>query len=503
MARRCGCAGSVCSCFVTGTGNATVTGTGSEADPYNVDVDAAVLTVLDTATLDLTITGAGTPASPYVLSGAVLGGTGINTESMMDYLGSVTTPAEGIKGGTNITATYNDAASTITIANTVNPLLRSNHTGQVTLRTVASDWMAVGDPSAVQIGRVPVWDGNSWEHQDALTGKADKSGFVRQFADWADTPAPVDGDIPRYDTDVNAYVPTDMSSFFAAADPSTGDLLYTALPRFSILGFIKDEGDPDPTGLPLGLGIPIVGFQRPAAPSITPVYGGAFGTVLAGPTMAVTFSQAYAVGEDLVMAIGASGEVGSGGFPAEITVTPTGYAAPMTMRVRGAQAGTAQVAIYSGKVTTAIDPGDSAVVHFRDTANTADQNRVHGQVIAFKIPNLAAAPFDQSAQLGQGGSGVLNLSVGPTGALASANEVGIMAIEMSGGANPSIRSIAGTNGWTLLANLETDSGTGSRLLYVFYKIFSSTGAVTGTATVTSTDSQTGANAMALATFKGA
>lgn len=512
MARRCGCAGSVCSCFVTGTGNATVTGQGSEADPYVVDVDAAVIQVTDTATLDLVITGAGTPASPYVLSGNVLGGGGggLTNEQMMDFLGGVTTAGAGILGAGMITVTYSDTAvggaGTITIS-TVHTeaflLSRANHTGEVPLSSMASDWMVAGDPSGTQIGRVAVWDGNSWEHQDALTGKADKGSSIAQFVDWADSPAPSDDDIPVWDGSLNQYVPTDLSTRFAAADTTTGDLLYTAFAPFMGLMFIKNEGDPDPAGLPLGLGIPIVGFQRPAAPSIVPIYGGASGSVVAGATMTVTFTQNYAVGEDLVMVIGASGEVGSGGFPAEISVTPTGYAAPLTLRIRGAQAGTAQCAIYQGKVTTAIDSGDSAVVHFRDTTNATDQNRAHGAVVAMKIPGLAATPFDQSAQIGQGGSGVLNLSVGPTGALAVPNEVAIMGIYMSGGANPSFRSIAGTNGWVLLANLETDAGTGSRILYVFYKVVSTTASVTGTATVTSTDGQTGANAMALATFKAA
>lgn len=73
---RCGCAGSTCSCLVTGGDHVTVTGIGTEADPYIVAVTLTataegMVEVGDTSTLNLTITGSGTLAEPYVITGAV------------------------------------------------------------------------------------------------------------------------------------------------------------------------------------------------------------------------------------------------------------------------------------------------------------------------------------------------------------------------------------------------------------------------------------------------
>lgn len=69
---RCGCSGSTCSCLVTGGSGVSVSGTGTEANPYVIDVIGSdisgTLQVLDTPSVDLTVTGAGSTADPYVLS---------------------------------------------------------------------------------------------------------------------------------------------------------------------------------------------------------------------------------------------------------------------------------------------------------------------------------------------------------------------------------------------------------------------------------------------------
>jgi hypothetical protein len=67
MARSCNCE-NTCSCIVRGNAPIQVTGTGTPADPYIIDVSAttSILTA-DTETVTLSITGDGSPDDPYVL----------------------------------------------------------------------------------------------------------------------------------------------------------------------------------------------------------------------------------------------------------------------------------------------------------------------------------------------------------------------------------------------------------------------------------------------------
>ena len=63
---RCGCAGSTCTCVIEGSGSVTVSGGGSEANPFVVA--GPVLNITDTPTVNLTKSGLGTVASPWQLS---------------------------------------------------------------------------------------------------------------------------------------------------------------------------------------------------------------------------------------------------------------------------------------------------------------------------------------------------------------------------------------------------------------------------------------------------
>lgn len=64
---RCGCEGTTCGCKVTGTGNARVTGSGTGANPYNVDVVLSML-ALSTGSVGLQLLGSGTEGDPWILS---------------------------------------------------------------------------------------------------------------------------------------------------------------------------------------------------------------------------------------------------------------------------------------------------------------------------------------------------------------------------------------------------------------------------------------------------
>ena len=84
---RCGCSGTSCSCVVTGAGGISVTGSGSEANPYVVTGGGA-LQVVDGASVDLTLTGDGTSGSPFILTAEATVAVGDLTD--MDETGKST-----------------------------------------------------------------------------------------------------------------------------------------------------------------------------------------------------------------------------------------------------------------------------------------------------------------------------------------------------------------------------------------------------------------------------
>jgi hypothetical protein len=81
---RCGCSSGSCSCLtVSGTGGITVSGVGSQANPFVIS--GPTFTTSNTATADVAITGTGTAADPYRISSTV--------HMNLDALTDVETPA--------------------------------------------------------------------------------------------------------------------------------------------------------------------------------------------------------------------------------------------------------------------------------------------------------------------------------------------------------------------------------------------------------------------------
>lgn len=68
----CGCAGSTCSCLIVAGPGISVEGTGTGANPYQITSSSSdisgLLLVQDTPSVDLTLSGAGSDADPYRLS---------------------------------------------------------------------------------------------------------------------------------------------------------------------------------------------------------------------------------------------------------------------------------------------------------------------------------------------------------------------------------------------------------------------------------------------------
>lgn len=74
----CKCSGQTCSCSIVNGVGTVVTGTGTAADPFKLNVDpsslllSSIIKVSDSTTLDLTQTGSGSVNDPIIISGRVL-----------------------------------------------------------------------------------------------------------------------------------------------------------------------------------------------------------------------------------------------------------------------------------------------------------------------------------------------------------------------------------------------------------------------------------------------
>jgi hypothetical protein len=118
MAKGCGCAGTGCSCVLVEGVGTSVRGAGTVTNPYVVDAQVSVLSVIDSPTVDLELLGDGTETNPYVLTATYVGTT--------PTLGSI--PAVG--------ATWNGAVNLSTVASPTT--IRATLTGNVTSLTLPS-----------------------------------------------------------------------------------------------------------------------------------------------------------------------------------------------------------------------------------------------------------------------------------------------------------------------------------------------------------------------------
>lgn len=80
---RCGCASGTCSCLVTAGDGVTVSGVGSQSNPYVIT--GPFFQAGNTATADVVLTGDGSPANPYRLI--------VNVHLTLDQLTDVSAPA--------------------------------------------------------------------------------------------------------------------------------------------------------------------------------------------------------------------------------------------------------------------------------------------------------------------------------------------------------------------------------------------------------------------------
>ena len=71
MASKCGCSGNSCSCKVIAGRGVKVRGTGAQNNPIVIDAFPLSLSVQDSTSVDMTLTGTGTQADPWIISANV------------------------------------------------------------------------------------------------------------------------------------------------------------------------------------------------------------------------------------------------------------------------------------------------------------------------------------------------------------------------------------------------------------------------------------------------
>lgn len=133
---RCGCAGQTCSCLIQGGEGVEVIGSGTVGDPYIINTQgsdiAGSIQFVDTDTIDFTVTGAGTEANPYQIRA--------DATMSLDSLSDVDAPAPT----ENYVLAWNGTAWVPAPPNTVDPGTIS------TLEPITGDGTA-GDPIALSL----------------------------------------------------------------------------------------------------------------------------------------------------------------------------------------------------------------------------------------------------------------------------------------------------------------------------------------------------------------
>lgn len=344
--------------------------------------------------------------------------------------------------------------------------------------------------AAAQFNKLVSWDADGDIVGTDPAAFATVSGGVDQFPDWADT-TPTDGDVPVWNGISGGYEPSDLSGTYAGVG-SDGRLATANEPLWYVPICVVNEGDPPPTTFPVG-GIV---YARPAAASVIPLHIG-FNSARGPNNVVVTLTDAVAVGDWIVLAVGTSGEVT---LPSTYTVALSAGAASggWSSAVEGHNTGSVQADLIVARCTTAIPSGSTITV-------TANQTRAHIMCEAVKVPNLATSSIvDQTGSSTGSSNTTLAKTVGPTGATTQANELALCAVAYNSGTGTQARTYDPSNGWAQVGTqIDSDTGTGGRGMTLAYRVLTATGAVTGNFQVTTTDGATGAWVGVIATLKAA
>ena len=344
--------------------------------------------------------------------------------------------------------------------------------------------------------------GISDDVQAALELKLDADATLSSLSNVSDTPAG-DEQVMMYDDDDDTWKPVSIDTRYAQADPSTGQVLPDKAAPFTMFGFVVEEGGNPPDGIAevLGLGLPIIGFEYEAPPSLIPVKL-AENSARAANNVVLTFPDGVAAGRKFVLAFMWSNEANYDNWTHAFS---GGAAATVTKHTAAVVGTTCGVQLALVEVTTSIPVDGTMTITVRNSINSAI-NRVHMAAIATEIINVAAdSPFDKEKQAtGSSSSNMTSVTTGNTAAdTVQAREVVIAAAAWNSGASPTSRVLSGTNGNLLVDDHKSDNGSSARSLAVFYKVLEAVGRANLTTSMSATDNDTGQWAATLATYKAA
>lgn len=322
-----------------------------------------------------------------------------------------------------------------------------------------------------------------------------KSGSVRQLADISDT-LPIDGNALVFNSTPNAYEPQDLSQRFAEKG-ADGRISEADLPLFYVPTVILAEGASVPPNFPAE-GLVLI---KGAAAELTPIL--LDDNVSQGATTNVlTIPQALSVGDYVGLAVVSSNELASavlGGFTASFN---TGAG---TTSWSGFNTQTSAYAVVQGliKITTAVPAGSTLTITARDTSNVAI-TRPHFIASAFKMPNLATSDVVDQVAIGGGGSSANMGIIGASSDVdtSQASEIAIGIAGYNGGVGTIVHTIEAMDGFTMISDLESDTGSASRSMYVGYKILTSVTKPSFTTQMDASDGSTGSWIANLVTYKG-
>lgn len=321
---------------------------------------------------------------------------------------------------------------------------------------------------------------------------------------------PTDENVVSWDANTGEFIYVNLDSRFAAADPGTNQLLPIAAAPFTLFGFVVENGQNPPAGIEeiLGLGVPIIGFEKPEVPSMIPVF---LDDVSAGVVnnVGLVMPEALAIGDKIGIAIGYSGEAT---LPDHFDISFSTGAGTVTQTTKNQNNATAGCVFAEIEVTTLVPLGATITVTARNAANAAIQ-RTHFMAMAFRLPNTQVGTTAIDRQVNGNGNSSSTMTVVASGAVASdtvmATEVAIGIAAWNSGSAGTTRTLAGSNGWLAIplapnaSNIKFDNGSSARSLAVFYRELTAIGRPGLTTLMTASDNATGQWSAQTVTLKGA
>lgn len=346
-----------------------------------------------------------------------------------------------------------------------------------------------------------------------VDGKADSSALAAlTLSSLADVSAatPADENVVTWDETTGEFIYVNLEGRYAAADPGTNQLLPIAAAPFTLFGFVVEAGQDPPAGIEqiLGLGVPVIGFEKPAIPSMVPVFlDDVSGGVVTNVVM--TTPEVLAVGDKIGVVIGYSGEAT---LPDHFDITYSTGAGTASFTTKNQNNATAGCVMAEIEVTTEIPASATITVTVRNAANAAIQ-RTHLMAMAIRLPNTQTGSSALDRQVNGNGNSSSTMTAIASGAVASdtvmAPEVAIGFAAWNGGTAGTTRTLGGTNGWQAIplapngSNIKFDNGSAARSLAVFYRVVEAVGRPGLTTLCTASDNATGQWSASTATFKGA